>query len=299
MHTMDATFTWALPVEAAPFLAHTRAYVNTLPALNALRACNRFGKGPYCHINKLPVELVEAIASYHVLTVRKKELKKCNKLLRCYEDECTLLDHHPKEDLMQIYREVRHECSDDCCCEHPEVPTKEQLLRCIEECDMEEYSYHDDNRDAWRTRIKECESNERPLLQKHFGVDIWLSSVCMGGSERFGSPADTTDAYLILPKRPVCSKEWSHFRRDYDGYESSQNGCSMAVAIDSHEPPKELQNFKRALKALGLKVFVEDGASRTVLSLAPTKIDQVSEEGETAASFPRPMFLVRSNIEGE
>lgn len=299
MHTMNATLTWALPVEPALLVAHTRAYASTLPALNALRACNRFGKGPHCHINKLPIELVEAIANYHVLPVRKKELKKCNKLLRCHEDECTLLDHYSKKDLREIYHDVRNVCDNDCCSSFPDVPSKEDLLACLSDCELEEYPYHDDNRDAWRTRMKDCESDEGALLQKHFGINVWLSSVRLGISERFSSPVDTTEAYLILPNRAVCNEEWPRFRPDYDGYESAQNGSCMAVAIENHAAPKELQNFKRALKALDLKVFVGEDAEITVLSLEPTKKDQVPEEEATAASFPRPMLLVRNNIEGE
>lgn len=299
MPSMDATLTWALPVEPAPLLAHTRAYVSTLPALNTLRACNRFGTGPHCHITKLPVELVEAIANYHVVTVRNKELKKCRKLFRCYEDQCSLLDHRSRKELLDIYHEVRQECDDDCCCGFPNEPTKEQLETCLAECEFEEYSYHDDNRDAWQARVKECESNERPLLQKHFGIDIWLSSARLGGSERFRSPADTTIAYLTLPDRVVCKEEWPRFIPDYDTYQPAQNGSGMAVAIDDHPTPKELQNFKRATKALDLEVLAEKFSSKNILSLASTKKDQVPVEEETAASLPRPMLLVRNNMEGE
>ena len=298
MHTMNATFTWAQPVDAAPLIAHTRAYVDTLPALNALRACNRFGKGPHCQIRKLPVELVQAIANYHVLKVRKKELKKCKRFLRCSEDNCTLLDHFSRKELLVMYHEFRHECSDDCCGDFPDVPSNAELVGYLEECEIDEDNEHFDNRNAWVERIRDCLKSARPLLQKHFGIDIWLSFVCLGESERFVCQADTTEAYLTLPDRVICTGEWPRFRSE-DGYESSQNGCSMAVAMDSLAAPTELQNFKRTMRALGLENLPPMTASRKVLSLASTKKGQIPVDAVPAVSFPRPMLLVRNNIEGE
>lgn len=105
MPSLDATLTWALPVHVAQLGAHVEAYLETLPALNALRACNRFIKGPQCSINKLPVKLVQSIAHYYILPIRAAKLKQWKERLECYEGDCELIGHWDRADLVENYWE--------------------------------------------------------------------------------------------------------------------------------------------------------------------------------------------------
>ena len=97
MATLDVTFTLALPVCAAQLGAHLEAYLDMLPSVNALRACYRFGKGPECHIRKVPVELVQTIAHYCILPICEEKLNRWKSCLNCFEDNCELTSHYSKE----------------------------------------------------------------------------------------------------------------------------------------------------------------------------------------------------------
>jgi hypothetical protein len=300
MPTLDVTFTWAIPVDAAQLAAHVETYIRTLPVVNTVRACNRFGKGPQCHINKLPVELVQSILDYHVSAIRKKKRKKCIKLLRCYEDSCTIFDHYSKEYLLETYWEMRENDSLDSFMDGPDVPTDVDIVDYLDECGLLEDTPHFDNRVAWENRLDTWLTKMGPFLQKHFGVGTWLSQTCIGMSTRYNTSADTTLAYLTLSKVAERSKQWQRDPTD-DGFQSTRTGYGFAVAIDQHATSREIQNLNRAMKILDLKVYVHESqeeVQETGLSLAPVK-EQMPKAADTAISWPRPLFLVRNHTEGE
>lgn len=300
MPTLDATFTWAVPVNAAQLAAHVESHILKLPVVNTVRACNRFGKGPQCHINRLPVELVQRIIHYYLSEDRETRLEECVKLLRCYEDTCTVFDHYSREDLLEIYDE--HYVDDNILSvfDKPDRPNDEKLLRSVGECELDETSNHYDNRLAWELCLETWLSKESKNLQKHFGVDAWVSQTCIGTSRRYMSSADTTVAYLTLLKRAERSKEWQRDLSE-DGYESTHIGYGFAVAVDQHATSREIQNLNRAMRILDLEVFVHETQQQiqeSGLSLASDE-EQTTEKADSATSFPRPMFLVRNHIEGE
>jgi hypothetical protein len=299
MPTLDVTFTWALPVNAAKLTAHMQAYLDTLPALNTLRACNRFGKGPQCYISKLPVELVQSIAQYRILEVREEKHEECISLMRCCEDTCTIYDHHSEEKLLDIYYDFM-ECASTCSDDFDENPGMEVLSEWAAECNLDQ-SQHYDNMSEWDDRLKTYLTDKRSLLQKHFGIDMWFSKVCLGSSRSFMAATETTVAYLTLPNRVESAKEWKRDMSE-DGFESTNTGYGFAVELDRRATSREIQNFKRAMKILDLDVFVHETQKQVEgrgLSLASSEGQQAPVANGTTTSFPRPMLLVRNHIEGE
>lgn len=297
MHKLDATLTLALPVNAAQLAAHLQAYTETLPALNALRACNRFGKGQQCHINKLPVELIQSIASYYILPVREKHRESSMSQLRCYEDSCLLLADHVREYLLEVHEDMVDNNPGACQCVDPDNPHDAQLSMCLGEPNYHHAEY-DTNRYRWEKRAESL-AKKHPLFRKHFGLDLWLSTVCLGSSERFNSEAETTIACLTLPGREERSEQWEHFEMEDASYEygrpDCKSGCSMAVVMEPRTGPEEVQRFKRAMKVLELEVFLhETQQNKKPLSLALNTTDSAPVVDDTAASYPRPMFLVRT-----
>lgn len=198
MHKIDAALTLALPVNAAQLSAHLTAYTDTLPALSALRACNRFGKGPQCHINKLPVELIQSIAHYYILPAREENARKCKSQLRCHEDTCSLRNHHSWEDMLEMHARY----SDFCECEEPYDPSDDHLSECLGDLSpfVQDMHLYPENRDDWEMRVHHLERS-RPLFRKHFGLDLWLSTVCLGDAKISYCEAETTIARLSLPGR--------------------------------------------------------------------------------------------------
>lgn len=115
---------------------------------------------------------------------------------------------------------------------------------------------HWTRRENWEARLKEFHAKVRPLFQKHFGLDIWHSRVCLGTAEE---AAYTTITYLVLPDRAVHGRGW-HRHMTEDGFvESSyESGYGMAVSTNQHASANDIQKFKRAMTALDLNVFVHD-----------------------------------------
>jgi hypothetical protein len=298
MHKLDATLTLALPVDAAQLAAHLQAYIDTLPALNALRACNRFGKGPQCHLNKLPVELIQSIAQYYVLPVYEDNAEKWQSQLRCYEDTCSIFDHNSREELLELHADIHDRTPGACDCDDPYDPDDEELSECLEGHD-DGFDQHQDNRYYWEDKVTKL-NHQRTFFRKHFGLDLWLSTVCLGSSERFYGEAETTLAYLTLPGREERSEKWDHFEMEEDvpygyGRPTCNSGCGMAVMMEPRTSPEDIQRFKRAMKDLKLDFFVhESQQQKKPLSLASSATDPAPVVDDTAASYPRPMFLVRT-----
>lgn len=79
------------------------AYAETRPVLDTLRLCHRFGRGPKCVINKLPVELVQQIEDYIAAPALPKHQDLWAPALRCLEEVCNSMDHLDKEFLIMHY----------------------------------------------------------------------------------------------------------------------------------------------------------------------------------------------------
>jgi hypothetical protein len=160
---------------------------------------------------------------------------------------------------------------------------------------------HHSRREEWQIQVHRVLINNRALFRKHFGLDVWLSNVCMGTSTNDDS-ANATVTYLVLPDRVTHSKEWMRHLSE-DGYDEPtyESGYGMTVSMDQRPVPEDIQNFKRVMKILDLKPFIHQTQSQQkALSLASTQEKgQTPALIDTAASFPRPMLLIRNKMDGE
>lgn len=179
MAALDVVFTLAVPVNVARLGAHFEAYKDSLPGLNALRACNRFGSGPQCHINKLPVELIQRISDYYILPPREEQIARWNACLLCYENRCGTDSHYTREQALAMW----HSCclSDTCSCP-PDDPDDEDLWEFVAECVSDDGEIHEDRKNEWEIKTQVFLQKEVRLFQKHFGLSIWLSKVYVGHS---------------------------------------------------------------------------------------------------------------------
>jgi hypothetical protein len=295
MATLEVTFTLALPVCATQLGAHLQAYLETLQTVNALRACNRFGQGSQCHIRKLPIEIVQSIAHYYTLPIREERLKRYKSCLKCYDDSCERANHRPsKEALLAGYHEMREMDAFEC----PSDPDDSDLEDFTDRMDEHEPDGHSSRRCEWAGKAQKM-MKDRPLFRKHFGLDIWLSNVCMGTARREEDSADTTITYLVLPDRAAHSKVLSRHMGE-DGYENAKSGYGMTVSMDHLATPTDVQKFGHAMKVLDLNVFIQQTQSQPkVLSLASAHNNHAPALLDNAAPVPRPMFLVRHEMEGE
>lgn len=77
-------------------------------AIEALRACNRFGMGKKAFITRLPSEVVKLIEERMLYDTRSSAVEEWDTPFRCYEDRCTPSDQicsHMHEDLMDLAME--------------------------------------------------------------------------------------------------------------------------------------------------------------------------------------------------
>jgi len=238
MATLEVTFTLALPVCAAQLGAHLEAYLDTLPAMNALLACHRFGKGPTCHIKKIPTELVQAIAQCYILPIREEKLLRWKACMDCFEDNCELTSHYSKEKILADYHEVRE--NDLFELEGGSDPDDDDLEDFMARIDESMPDGHFSRMQEWQTKVQKILVSNRALFRKHFGLDIWLSNVCMGTSSR-EEAANATITYLVLPDRVAHSKEWTRHMSE-DGYDEPtyESGYGMTVSMDHRPTPEDI-----------------------------------------------------------
>lgn len=299
MAALEVCLTMAVPVNVAKLGAHFEAYLETLPGLNALRACNRFGTGPQCHINKLPVELIQRISDFHIVPAREEKFEEWNSLLRCYEDDCEY-DCGPdytREELLEMYHANHNYYAPTY--RWPVIPDDEQLYDFVARHLPEQSEIHFDREQEWEWKVEHLLSDKRPLFRKHFGLDVWLSKVHLGASSEHRRSLNTTVTYLILPNRATFDPA---VERDEDEH-TYETGYGMTLAMDEHATPEEIQNFGRVMRILDLDVDVHYSQVQwRTLSLAQrTKhaIPAIIGGESSAGSFPRPMLLVRSKLDAQ
>lgn len=298
--SLNVIFTVALPVRIAQLGAHWEAYRETLPVLNTLRACNRFGKGSQCYINNLPVELIERISHYYVLPIRQEKLAWWKSLQDCYEDNCDLTAHWSKEEILSIYQE--HRAAGTCkCVEHASVDDLDDLADFIgKHVDWDQT--HNERLYEWQDQIEKHLPKAFRTFNKHFGLDIWLSKICLGLEEDGDSYRHTAVAYVILPNRAESVTKWPRPIKSlnhYDDYYNFESGWSSTVAPFQAVTSNVVQRFKRVMKALDVDLFVEwCRTEQGALSLAPKDQEHAPIE-ESEASYPRAMLLIRNKVETE
>jgi hypothetical protein len=199
--TPHATFTssltdwkqWALPVRFEKLVAGVQAFEETLPAITALRLCNRFSQGANCHIHKLPLELVELVGEFVVEPERERRLLVWSRLKRCWDRKCIFEDDHPipaEHNGCPCCGCAREECKS---MSHPLNLNGHVCLAGPRQCYLSDLNrpmshlrckFRDTLRGiCYENQIKfENEFSSRgplykqeSLLKRHFGVGIWVT----------------------------------------------------------------------------------------------------------------------------
>ena len=258
--------------------AHLEAYVDTLPVITALRLCNKFGKGPECHIRKLPTEIVDAVEELVINLEREKRLIRWSQLLRCYTGQCNPENGHPLSGEENV-----------CYADHDCV---------LEDCAHQFHEFHNaTHREVCLNNSREFERelrsgslwSRRKLLRSQLGIALWISPTCSNAN------GYTALAYLTLPDDPQRNETWL----EAPCWEINDIGYGMPMHVGASPSPASLKRFPRALMKLGLEVFVHcrqkalSTGNREVKELEVT--DDSAESGEVvekAATWPQLTLLV-------
>ena len=207
--------------------AHLEAYINTLPVVNAIKLCNRYGRGENVGISKLPVELVLCVAEYIVQDERDRQLSIWTRDFQCFQLLCKP-ENHKSGSQLQAIDEMLHDDDPECELRQRPVEGSDPLLnQCVQKYlhkEWEEWQdVHHDRRWEWGarviTRIPATERNifriNADLILKHFGLDVWTSNVRLDNSQvdsmwngAYFCPPQTTVAWLKLPNKQTLERKW-------------------------------------------------------------------------------------------
>lgn len=296
--------------------AHLEAYIQILPTILALRICGKFGTGPQCHINKLPVELIGAIEKFVVEPARVEALETWSSEYKCFEVKCDIVDdHYTHSDQHKLY----HRAELTVCFGDGDCPlgrsigakTAAKHRRALVKY-LESMSFwiepHDARLRSWQRKIDTegpaCIFYEyRDLVRSHFGIDIWTSNVRLPRLD-FTPAADwwkraetrnTSVAYMILPNHVSSHEDWRSGMYDLGHL---QSGYAMPVKMGAVPTEASLRRFPRAMNILGLDVFVYPAQKGTVIS-APTDVQPsgvADGVNVCAADWPQLTLLTRNRI---
>jgi hypothetical protein len=243
------------------------AYVEILPSIIALRLCNKFGKGPECHIRKLPTELFDVIEQLVVKPERKKRLVLWSQLLRCYTGQCNPENGHPLTGEENMCYSDRDCVLEDCEYQFHEFYTVAHQEICL------------DNQREFEKEIRYGSLwGRQKLLNAHFGIGIWISPT------RSDIDGWTALAYLTLPNDPSRTETWAESVRG-SNFQSNDTGYGMPVHMGATPSHASLQRFPEALKKFDLEIFVQSSQkSAQVLSTGDRKVEESKAVDETAGS---------------
>jgi hypothetical protein len=308
-----------MPVRVDKLGAHLEAYMKTRPAINALRLCHRFGTGPHCYINKLPVELIGEIEKYVVAPARVEALETWSSEYKCFELRCDLVDDHfTRKEQHEMFHDMKlNRCPGSRFCSfwrkrdsQTIAKHHEALLHFVANSDHWEDA-HDNKVERWvnkvDTQLPSCifQKNQE-FVKSHFGIDIWISKVRLppasDSADKTGSWALLDEArYTILAYMTLPNNLWS--REDWDGIEDElddfQGGFAKPVELGAIPTEASLRRFSRALNLLDLEVFIhaiQSKQRRTVVSPpsdVQSSITTDDVDGSTA-KWPRLTLLTRS-----
>ena len=316
--------------------AHLEAYVETIPAITALRLCNRFGKGENCYIHKLPTELVDAVEKLIVEPERERRLAEWTREMKCWAKKCFFITDHLLPIEQNVYRahhNITHsfgradrsgpgesELTHENCGE-----TLKSMLRKSDEWSTPTRDLCANNRQAFKTKIGDAAlSKHTSLLRDHFGIGIWVTPTYRDPDDPVDLDESTDSdssvwtcyleegwialAWLTLPDSFKRTEKWPESRpgtiapKNDSGY-----GISLKIASATSLPSSD--RFPFALKRLGLKPSIHSSqwestpTSSFERELKPSDAvgeDAVDEdETEEDYEWPQLTFLVRSAPKSE
>jgi hypothetical protein len=303
-----------LPVCIEKLGAHVEAFVNTLPTITALRLCHKFGSGSRCSIRKLPVELIDAIEEFIIEPARERALDVWTKDYQCWQLKCDILDDHfTYEEQHDLYHNrhryytdherEKQECLAGNCLFSQDMDAdmaaeaRAKAVGCVQ---LDWGHRHDENNQLWDAKASSIASSSifkkhRALLERHFGIDIWTSHVRLQPPEPNKWNSDegrnATMAYLTLPHQATLQPNGARYAWRAH-ISNTQCGHAMPVTLAAAPTPKSLERFPRALKLLGLEVFVETWEHTDVESS-----DVVDAGPELADCWPQLTVLTRHVVD--
>lgn len=217
------------------FVPALKSYNDTVPTVNVLRLCNRFGTGLDCFIHKLPTELVVVIEGFLHAAAREQALPVWKQQKACFErdcqhderklhdenytrdfplppkdDECHMMwDFHPISGNLTHRRQAIHYCR------KPDASP----------CQLLEGIYaHSDNSNAFAGKIAHQSAFDRDvaLLEKHFGLVLWYTAGLLWNDRR---PNHVGSSKIDMPLDALVDEMLSKGQR------------TLRTQIASNEPP--------------------------------------------------------------
>lgn len=321
MATLNISLAWSIPVAVEILGAHLQAYVQLQPTINALRLCNRYGKGDQAAVTKLPAELVAEIEGHLVEAERKVQRKNWRTDFACFQGLCKPIDHLSDSEQVEIWCDVYAsepgcclgDCSDcESMCSRTTLPKKlkgaqkEELAEFLDQCladdGPEESSWwieHENRSARWEGKTGSPKGPDRGLLSTYamtlsrsFGLELWVTHTQPAeGKEGQFTACDvfaSTIAYITLP----CGKTTSEFdcgfseRGSYMGespFIATESGGGMPVALPRRLSKSEAHRFRRAFKVLGLKAKAFE-EPKTALSASTDDQKSVIAPGEASTA---------------
>ena len=170
---------------------------------------------------------------------------------------------------------------------------------------------HHENCRRWKIRVDTERSNcifikHRAFVRRHLGIDVWVSNVRLPSLQavtqqadewKLNRPQNATVAYTTLPNKVSSRQEWTVMS---DLYGHLQSGHTMPANFGAVPTEASLRRFPRALKLLGLKVFIHPTQKEPVRS-TPTNVqssDDTNTADESTTSWPQLTILTKCRAEG-
>lgn len=232
-----------VPVE--DFIPSLAGYVQSLDFTTALRLCNRYGRGPSCHVNKLPTELIELIEGHVHIAMRQSALVEWAQQKQCAEAKCACdYDEHWPVDRKELHRSL--------------LMKDRTAKRPIDEVEDDRNLHHANIRDfALRTRGFRALDADARLVKKYFGLNIWTpimhSYDVHPGDVRLrpllsrpGPPGMQSQLFFMLP---------GYLRRTCEGeYQRPGSFSTMDRDFEAIPGPdrRMMRRFLRVFRMLGL-----------------------------------------------
>jgi hypothetical protein len=308
-----------MPVRIDKAGAHLEAYIETLPTINALRLCSRFGSGPQCHVSKLPVELVKTIERFIVEPVREEKLYLWSTPYRCFELRCDIIDDHftreEQHELFHRYEKCKspdtvHYSFNQESSVHTAAEIRAKLLGRVVGSAALWAPEHDSRARAWEFKAgldySSCIfTKQKALLRSHFGIDFWTANVRIPVLEEVHSKSEEwkltesnnmSVAYMTLPNKGHTREQWASA-----GYDTREFQSAYVDEVQLGATPSQasLRRFSRALDILGLEVFIHPAHKRKVIC-TQTDLeagDSADSVDESLTCWPQLTLLTRCHTE--
>ncbi|EMC98389.1 hypothetical protein BAUCODRAFT_146923 [Baudoinia panamericana UAMH 10762] len=319
MPSLELRYTYVQRVQPDLLGAHLEAYIELLPVTQALRLCNRFGKGDKAFITRIPVEIVTRIADILAQEERDDLSGSWTCPKWCFMGICDPIDHYTPEEVQRL-RGFFSDTEDGPKASIPESAPDADDLAVLNEQMVESMSWddvlpgvrswrtlHDEDCRQWTNLVGEPGSCYRgffdenaDIVRNHFGLDVWVAHQVHDEKWYDEDFVQSTLTYLTLPTKGPAYYEWSH--------RIAGSECSVRLptenSIEVNMPPpstseKSLARFSRAVKILGLEHAVLEPKSGAKGNGASDSESEESKDGGKVAPVLRLLAVSKDDSSAE